>query len=173
MSMNLSHQLGKLRRGFSLVEVLVYLAVTVLITVAGVSTYLSLDTVLLRNVTERALTHEASASLERIVRTIRDADQVNVVLSSFDVSMGSLTLDTISTTTSFSVSGGHLTVSENGVLLGQLTSDTVTVDDLVFTRYTNAETELVRVALTLSVSNKAASSTRTFYTSAVPRGAYE
>jgi hypothetical protein len=151
----------------------VYLGVTVLVTLAGVSTFLSLDTVLLRNSTERTLAHEASVALERMVRTIRDADSIHLGLSSFDVNMGSLALDTMGTTTVFSVSNGNLTVAENGLPLGDITSDSVTVENVVYTRYTNTDTELVRVALTLSTSNKAASSTRTFFTSAVLRGSYD
>jgi Tfp pilus assembly protein PilW len=159
--------------GFSLVEVMVYLAVTVLVTVVAVGTLLSLNVVLLRNETERALTHEASVALERIVREIRAAEGINAGLSTLDASMGRLALDSVSTTTVFSVSSGALQLEVNGTSLGALTSSRVTVEDVIFRRYVNSETELLRIALTLSVSNKAASSTRTFYTSAVPRGSYE
>lgn len=160
-------------RGFSLIEVMVYLAVTVLVSLAGINTYLSLDTVLLRNATERALTHSASVSLERMVRDIRGAESVNLGLSTLDASPGVLTLDQAGTTTSFSIVDGKLNVSVNGTSHGPLTSNSVTVESLVFNKYSNAQTDLVRVSLTLSIHSKAASSTKTFYTSAVLRGTYE
>lgn len=160
-------------RGFTLVEVLVYIAVTVLIATAGVSMFLSLDTVLLRNATERALTHSATVSLERIARDIKVSTGVNTAQSTLGASPGVLSLNQAGTTTVFSVSGGNLIVAVNGTEIGSLTSEGVTVQSLVFTRYAGTVTELVRVALTLSVSSKAASSTRTFYTSAVLRDSYE
>ncbi len=163
-------------RGFSLIEILIYLAITVMVSLAGVTTFLSLDTVLLRNQTERVLTRAATVSLDRLLHDIREADAVNTGLSTLDVSNGVLALTNTPTTTTFAISGGNLVVSVNGVELGPLTGDDVVVQDVVFSRYVSGgatSTELVRVALTLSASSKAASSTKTFYTSAVLRGSYE
>lgn len=159
--------------GFSLVEVMVYIAVTVLVAGALVTTFISLDDVLFRNKTERELTHSASVSLERMTRAIRSADSVNTGLSTLGVSPGALALTESGTTTEFYTSGSSLMLSVNGTELGPLTSDAVTVQSVVFNRYTGSTTEMVRVALTLSAVGKASSSTRTFYTSAVLRGSYE
>ena len=160
------------KRGFSLVEVLVYLAVLILVVSVSISTYLSLNTVLLRNKTERTLTNAAHVALERVVRDIRNSSTVNTGLSTLGSSPGVLTLDS-GTTTQFQLSGDSVAVSVNGTELGPLTGPNVTVDELIFYRYLGLTTELVRVKLTLSVSTKAASSTRTFYSSAVLRGSYE
>lgn len=167
------HNKRRHERGFSLIETLVYLAVMVLAAGAVVTTYLSLDTVLVRNKTDRELTHAATVSMERMVRSIQSADSVNTGLSTLGTSPGVLTLEHGTTTTRFFMSGSELKISENGVDKGALTSNAVEVESLTFTRYTNSATELVRVALTLSASSKAASSTRTFYTSAVLRNSYE
>jgi len=168
-----SKQKKFLHRGFSLIETLVYIAVTVLVSYAGVTTFLSLNTVLIRNQTERTLGHSANVSLERMVRDIRSAVSVNVGGSTLGTSPGVLALSQGATTTTFSVSGGNVVVAVNGTNLGPLTSDAVTVQNLTFTRYVATTTEMVRVALTLSANSKAASTTRTFYTSAVLRGSYE
>lgn len=161
------------QRGFSLIEVMVYLAVTVLVAGALVSTFVSLNDILFRNKTERELTHSASVSLERMTRAIRGADSINTGLSTFGTSPGALTLIDSGTTTAFYMSGSDLMVSVNGAELGPLTSDVVTVESVVFNRYTGSTTDMVRVALTLSAVGKNSSSTRTFYTSAVLRGSYE
>ncbi len=152
---------------------LVYMAVLILVVGALVTTFLSLDTVFIRNKTDRELTHAATVSLERIVRTIKDADSVDTGLSTLGSSPGVLVLESGTTTTRFYVSSSTLVVSKNGTVVGPLTSDEVQVDRLVFQRYTNSETELVRVSLTVSNHSKAASSTRTFYASAVIRGTYD
>lgn len=160
-------------RGFALVEVLVYLGITVMIGAALITTFFSLSTALLRNRTDRELTESATVALERMVRTIQSADSVSLTGSSLGTSPGALELSAGATTTRFSVSGGNVAVEENGVMLGPLTSDGVTVQELTFTHYLGATTEMVRVSLTLSASSSAASTTKTFNASAVLRGSYE
>lgn len=160
-------------RGFTLIETLVYLSVMVLLVGALVTSFVSLDTVLVRNATERALTRGAQVSLDRMTRAILSADTVHTGLSTLGTSMGALALTESATTTRFYISGDALMMSVNGTDLGPLTSDGISVEDVVFYRYVGSTTEMVRVALTLSAAGKASSSTRTFYTSAVLRGSYE
>lgn len=160
-------------RGFSLIEMLVYFSILVLVSGASVTAYLSLNTVLVRNATERVLTHAADVSLERMVRDIRGADSVNGMASTLGTTPGVLTLVQGATTTLFSIVGGAVHVSVNGVDQGPLTGERVYVDSLTFTEYTGADTDLVRVALQLTASSSASTMTRTFYTSAVMRGSYE
>ncbi len=160
-------------RGFSLVETLVYLAVMVLMVTACVGIFSTLNTVLARNAIERELTTSASVTLERMLRDLRYADIVDLTPSTFNVSPGTLKLVQGTTTTTYTLTGGSVFVTVYGASPYPLTGDQVTVDSLVFTRYATSTIELVRVALTLSTHAKAASSTRTFYTSGVLRGAYE
>ena len=164
---------GGAKRGFSLIEMLVYIAVLVSVTLAGVLTYLSLSTNLVRYETERAMSHAAQVSLERMVRDIREATSIDLGLSTLGTSPGVLTLVSGATTTKFSLSSGNVLLTRNGVDIGPLTNDNVTVNQLLFRRYSGTSTELIRIALTLSASNKAASTTQTFYSSAVLRGTYE
>lgn len=159
--------------GFSLIEVLVYLAVTVLISFASVQTYLSLDIVLVRNATERAVNHSAMVALERIGRDIKSADSVNTGASTFGTSPGELTVVSGATTTNFSVVGSALILTLNGTVVGPLTSSGVVVQNFTVNRYVGTTTDLIRIGLTLSGNSKAASTTRTYYTSAVLRGTYD
>ncbi len=160
-------------RGFSLIEMLVYVSVMVILAGALIASFLSLNTTYARNATERALMRGAQTSLERMTRDIMRADGVNVGLSSLDTSLGALAVTESATTTRFYVSGDALMVSVNGVEQGPLTSDVVSVEDVVFHRFTSSTTDMVRVTLTLSAVSRVSSSTRTFYTSAVLRGTYE
>lgn len=160
-------------RGFSLVEVLVYIAVLVLVSVAGVLTYLSLDTMLVRNATERTVSHAAQVALERISREIRSATAVNTTLSTLGTSPGELTLTTGGATTNFAVVGDSLILTVDGSEVGPLTGNSVVVEEFTAHLYVGTTTDLVRVSLTLSAETKAASTTRTYYTSAVLRGSYE
>jgi hypothetical protein len=156
-----------------LVETLVYLILMVVLSGALVTTYLSLDTVLVRNATERTLNRSAVVALERIERSIRSAESINNAQSAFDTANGVLALTEVSTSTRFLVTSGALIVEVNGVSLGRLTESDVVVDSLRFNKYIASTTEMVRVSLTLSVLGKTGSSTRTYYDSAVIRGSYE
>jgi Tfp pilus assembly protein PilW len=170
----IAHDMKKrTKHGFSVVEILIYLSVTVLVAGALVTTFLSLTTTLLRNKTEQELAHSASVSLERMVRDIREAHSVDTGMSVLGTSPGVLELESASGTTRFYVTGDDLVVSVDGAVVGPLTSDVVTVQNVVFNLYTGSTTNMVRIALTLSAVSRAASSTRTFYTSAVLRGSYE
>ena len=160
-------------KGFSLVEMMVYLAIMLLLAGALITTFFSLGTVLERNATERALTRGAQVSFERISRIIRSADTVNLGLSTLGTSMGTLALNESATTTRFYISGGNLVIEVNGVEHGPLTCDSITVQNVVFNRYVGSTTEMVRVALTLSAVGRSSSSTQTFYSSAILRGSYE
>jgi Tfp pilus assembly protein PilE len=173
MSMNTFMKKNSRVNGFSLVEVLIYLAVTVLISLAAVQTYLSLDVVLVRNATERAVNHSAMVALERLGHEIRSAVSVNTVQSTFGTSPGEVTLVYGTTTANFAVVGSALVLTMNGTEVGPLTSDGVVVENFMVNRYVGTTTELIRVELTLSGNSKAASTTRTYYTSAVLRGSYE
>lgn len=160
-------------RGFSLIEVLVYIAVTVLIAIAAVLTFISLDDVFLRNASERDVTNAATVALERIVRDIRAADGIDSGSSVFGSSPGTLVLTAGPTTTTYTRSADAVTLGVNGEDLGALTPAHISVDELTFQHYTSSTSEMVRVQLTLSSVNRAASVERTYVGSAVMRGTYE
>lgn len=169
----MKHMTSKRNYGFSLIEIMVYLAVTVTLAGALVTVFLSLNTAIARNTTERALTEGVSVGLEQISRAMREADSVNTGLSSLNTPSGALALVNGTTTTRFYLTGDVLMMSVNGTEVGPLTGEAVTVQEMTFFQYIGDETELVRAALTLSAVGKASSSTRTFYTSGVLRGSYE
>lgn len=162
----------KTERGFTLVEMLVYMSVFMLIASALVITFLSFDTTLIRNKTERVLAQEARVGLEHMLLSIRHADSVDTGLSTLDSSPGELVLDG-DEETRFYVSGGILMMDIDGTTLGPITSDAVTVENITFNYQSNTATDIVRIELTLSSETKAASSTRTFNAGAILRGTYE
>jgi prepilin-type N-terminal cleavage/methylation domain-containing protein len=162
----------KKEKGFSLVEMLVYMAVFLLIASALVITFLSFDTTLIRNKTERVLAQEARVGLEHMLLAIRHADSVDTVLSTLDTSPGELILEG-DETIRFYLSGGILIMEVDGETLGPITSDAVTVEDITFNYQSSAATDVVRIELELSSVTKAASTTRTFNAGAILRGTYE
>jgi len=160
-------------RGFTLIEMLFYMAILVLVSGALVTTFLSLDMTIVRNQTERVLAEEARMSLETILSAVRSADSVHLGLSALNTSPGALAVVSGATTTRFFVTGDRLMLEINGVEQGPLTSSAVDIETLVFNHRVSSSSELIRVSLTLSSRSKSASTTRMFNTSAVMRGSYE
>lgn len=162
---------GMKKQGFTLIEMLIYIAVLTLATSAAVVTLISLRTVLERNRVERQLTDAATSILERFVREVRGAKGVGI-------SGGLLQLNQTPTTTSFYLSGSDVKVRTQvgGSVLSDYPLDppSVVVSNLSFTEYTGTSTSsAVRVSFTLSVTGSRASTTKMFGTTAVARGSYE
>src|SRR3989344_2406588 len=114
---------GNFRKGFSLVEMLIYIAILALmlsvIMNIIVSTVRSERVIkVLRNVEDSAI-----LSLERIVRETRQAESVNLVSSDLGSNPGKLVLtDALgSPRAEFYLSSGRLFLKENGVDVGALT----------------------------------------------------
>lgn len=161
------------RSGFLLLEMLVYITVLLLISVAVVSTFISLKGVFAQARAHHALTQAAESALERMLFEVDRAVAVDVAGSVLNVSPGSLTIFTDEGTRMFYLEGSQLQVKEDGVVAGPLSPATVSVENLVFTHYQNTHTEGVRVTLTLQSDDSSALLTKTFTTMTVLRNSYE
>lgn len=161
------------QRGFSLIEMLVYIALLVLLSGAVITSIFSLSDVFQRNTHERELADAAVLTLERISREARAATGFNLGASQFDTSPGAVALVDGPTTTVFSVSGDRMEVAVNGVTEGVLTPEHIAVENVIYSRLQSTSTEALRIALTLSIAEATASTTMTFYTTSVLRNSYE
>ena len=161
------------KSGMSIIELLVYLSVLVLLAVTAVSAMISLNLVFERNKSERILTDTATTIGERLSRDIRDANQVNTVLSTLNATSSVLVLVNGATTTTYSVSNGALMLDVKGVSLGALTPYGTQVKKFSAVRYSTTKSDAVRVTLDLATTGSYASTTETFYIASVLRGSYE
>ena len=161
--------------GFSLVEMLVYIGLLTLISVSAMSLLLTLRQLVDEYRADQHLTESAQIALERILYEVRAADMLDVTNPNSVLvdTPGHLAIIKDAIETEFYVSSGQLMVAENGVELGPLTKDTVTVTELRFWPYDNGETEAIRVTFTLTANVKEATATASFNGSAVLRGTYE
>lgn len=160
-------------RGFSLVEMLIYVALLAVIATAVVSAMLSLRVVFGMAQAHHALSSAAETSLARMLFEIDRASSVATSTSVFGTSPGSLTVTTEEGNRRFFVQSGALRVEEGGVDAGALTPANVSVERLAFTFYENTNTQAVRIELTLHADNRFASTTKTFTTMSVLRNSYE
>lgn len=160
-------------RGFSLVEMLIYISILVLVSGGALTVLFDLTDHLNRSRSERLMVNTAQTVLERMLTEIRISGAVDEPNSTLGSSPGALSLLQPGTTTvNFEMNGGVLRVERDDVDLGALT-DSVVVDSLVFHHYENPLTEMVGIELTLSAVVGGATTTRTFNTAAVLRGSYD
>lgn len=161
------------KKGFSLVEVMVYLAVLVTVSSACVYALVTYSTILAEQKVKRTLTNNAQLALERITREVKNADGVDLVGSTLADPTGTLELLNTGADVTFSYNGGSIDVAVAGGPAENLVGSDVNVDSLYFYHYDNGVTELVRTKITLSATSSKSSATETFYGAAVLRGSYD
>src|SRR3989338_4816232 len=115
------------RRGFSLVETLFYVAILSFSLLAIMQTLIVVTRShgVLRSA--QRVEQEASISIERMIREIRDGESIDDACSVFSAHPGKLLLHSTNVsglprTVEFSLSGGKLSLKEDGVAVGLLTS---------------------------------------------------
>lgn len=156
---------------------LVYVAIVTItgILVVGVLVSLSKSYVQLK-VTE-SINESATSALNRMILEIRQAYDVDVATSTFNIHPGRLTLNTTNvmgsnTEVTFFVSNGQIRILENGVDAGVLTRSDVQVTSLIFEHVTNNVSEAIRVFLVIEGSLGSVNKEEIFRTAAVLRDSY-
>ncbi len=159
-------------KGFTLVEMLVYLAIFFVVTTASTTFLLSLNNLISQYKVETMLYKSGANALEQVVLSIRQADQVNITNSTFNSpATGRLMVESTASSTSFALNSGSLTMSVNGINLGNVISEGVTVTGFTVYRYPLTVGELVRVKLRLSATTGSITKDITLYGGSIIRGA--
>jgi hypothetical protein len=133
--------------GFSLVEMLIYVALLTLIFMAIVNIALSFTSSYSELGALRAAEHTGFSSMERLVRDIHLATTIDVGQSSFATTSGALALTSGTTTTRFFLSDGVLRVSVDGVDIGPLSVGAGKITSLMFNATSTAESQAVKIEM--------------------------
>lgn len=165
------------RRGFTLIEMVVYAAMLGVISVLAINSVLSMTRAFADLRASRDVNSSATALFERLTRDIRTAYDVDVMQSTFGTNPGRLTVNTrdvagASTTVEFFEDSGAIKIRQGGVLEGAITTTTTTVTNFVVYHLLNANTEAIKVDATLSATYGGATKSRNFSTTIVLRGTY-
>jgi type II secretory pathway pseudopilin PulG len=175
---SLQHGAGQ-KRGFTFVELLIYIGflsmfLTVMINCVVLFTR-SWSTIR----ASRNLNTAAVSLLERMTRDIRNATAINTGSSTFGVATSTLSITTkddagnfVATSYRLNSSTNKITISQNGVE-GPLTPSTVTVNSFTLYRFTTAQSDGVRIIVSLTGTDHGKTATQTFYTTALLRGQYK
>jgi type II secretory pathway pseudopilin PulG len=158
-------------RGYTLLEILVYAFLLALLIALMANSIAALAHIVVGAKEERTLRSSAEAAMERVAREIRFAENVDTGASALDTSPGVLVLASIDPftgnpqTVMFSIDSGKIAVQKNAGQLNYLTSDSVTITNLVFRHTVNGSiSESIKTELTIGGKN--------FYSTTVLRRSY-
>ncbi len=163
--------------GYTLAEVIVYVALVALLLGAIIQTAFSIVAVEKRSNAFLDLNSAALTAFSRFSRDIRRASSIDAVNSALDTNPGRLILDMknpdgTNDTTAFYLESGTVKVDENGAYAGDLTQGDIAVSSLSFTEFSNASSSAVRVEMTLAPEASTSVPAANFYGTYVLRGSY-
>ncbi len=167
-----------MRRGFSLIEVVVYLAILALLITSAVRLVLASSFNVAAVRAERKIMADGGFAMQAMIREIRLSSGTGAG-SVFGTSPGTLALTTLlgpgestETTKTFSRAGARLVRQAPSSPSEFLTSSDARVTNLTFWRSANAKSDLIRIKLTLEAGQGRSLESATFYGAAVFRRKY-
>ena len=167
-------------RGYSLIELMFYIATFVGISVLAINALFFLIRSWGQVRAYKSLSRAGTNSMERMLREVRFAKAIRAGESTLRVSPSVLSLDTFTdpssedpAVTKFYLDDGVLMVEENG-LAGALTPSNVTVNEFIVWDVVNANLDpIVKMEINLTSSpGTNFAHTATFTTTAILRGSY-
>ena len=167
------------KKGISLLETIIYIAILAVMVAVVVNTVLITTTAFGKSRVKRNVAVQGGAALERILREVRLANNVDVAGSVLGVHPGRLRLDTTvsssdetPTTREVFLTSSTIMMLTSGSSDAALTAD-AEITNLVFYFIEAAETsEAVRVEMTITGSVGQTTTSQNFYGTAVLRRSY-
>jgi len=173
----LSLRTCRLKKGMTVIEIVVYVAILSLLLATVISSGTKLASVYRTLEGVRNINLSAITALERMIREVRSSTDINQSSSVFNTSPGTLELVTTDeagapATVKFSVLGGVLRVYENGSDAGALTFGSSTVANLVFRLIQTPQSKAVKIELSIDGGVSGSVRTKSFSDTAVMRPTY-
>lgn len=160
----------KTKGGFSLIEVLFYIALMAILSVLVINAIITM-TKSFKETTIKTELKESSAIMEKISREIKQANSISTITST-DLKLNTTDEGGAAKTVEFLLSGTNLQYLENNVLTGNLNTPNISVTGITFTQVSTAEGQAVKVSLTVRSASDSLSRTFDFYNTLVLRGSY-
>jgi len=158
------------KKGYTLVEALIYIAIFVVMSSVMVSLILLILETNRQVAPLNSLSRGAISTLEIISREIRNASSIDTVGSVMGTSTGSLKINTFDQrgspkTIKFYLDLGVIKLAENDIYLGPLTTDDVVANSLFFDLATSTNQNLIRIEMDLTAGSGKHQKNERFYSS--------
>lgn len=167
----------KMNKGFSLVEILVYVGIFSIISIAVITSSVVVMSSFSKTRDIRNVLETGNIVFERITREIRQSSSVDLANSILSSNPGSLQLNSTDIsgnprTVKFIIENGALNLYQNGTLVDNLLGYDVVVSNLIFRRITTTAGEAVKIEMTVGNLNSRNPTSRNFNDTIILRGGY-
>ncbi len=163
-----------MKKGYSLVEMILYISLLSIFTVIIINSLLSFTQPYRTLLALRIVDDTGINGMERMTRDIRAASIVDVTNSVLGSDPGVLSLvataNGVSTTTKFYVQNQTLKVNVNGVYVGPLGTANSAITKLVFQELSNGTSTAVKINMTVQATVGPAVKTKIYHTTVILRG---
>lgn len=167
-------KLAKNRSGFSLVEVLVYLAILTLVLNVMIGSLVLMAQMQERVVAGKVLDRSANLAIDRITREIKKSEGLDMSGSVFQDPDGVLLLEQADEgDVEFYLSGDNSLYMEKDGVTRRLTHSDVSLESFYIEEVAAGETQAVRVRLFFRAPYSDGSIDQRFYTTAILKDSYE
>ncbi len=165
------------QKGYSVVEILVYLAIFTAVSVLVINSYIVMMGSFSATRSNRDILESGSTIMERVSREIRQAKNIDVTNSTLNASAGALQLNTtdannVARTAKVVLVNGVVNLYSDGVLVGALGGQNINTTSLIFRRIVTTNGEAVKIELTIQNTRGKINQTENFYDTIILRGSY-
>lgn len=161
--------------GFSLVEILIYAAIFTMVSVLVINSFITVSATFSTIRTNRDLMHSGLNVTERMSREVHRANSIDLINS--NLSNGILYLSSLDeflnpVVIGFVYENNLLNFYRDGVVVGNLLSGSVILDNLVFRRINTTKGEAIKVEMTLRDTKSKKNKAVNFYDTFILKGSY-
>ncbi len=173
----MTNNLKKFNKGFSLVEILIYVGIFSIISIAVITSSVVVISSFSKTRDIRNILETGNVVFERMTREIRQSSGVDTSNSVLGSSPGSLQLNSTdesgnARTVKFIIENGSLNLYQNGALVDNLLGSDVSVSSLIFRRIVTTAGEAVKIEMTVVNTNTQNIIPRNFNSTIILRGGY-
>jgi type II secretory pathway pseudopilin PulG len=163
-----------IKSGFTLVEIIIYLAIFVLLSIVIIDALLAVQKTNRNVIVYNGLTTNAVSVLEKITKETREAVSVDVANSVFATSSGVLQLNTLDNSDTahvirFYQDSGIVKMDLDGQYFGPLMTNSAITTALIFNLATTSTSTLVKMELDLTAGQGVYQKSEKFYDSIMLR----
>ena len=166
----MENQIQKVKGGYTLVEILFYIALFSVLTLAIIDSFVTM-TKAFKEISIQSDLVQSSLAVERMSREIRQAYGINSITTS-DLKLNSKDEADNNKTVRFVLSGTNIQLYENDVLTGNLNTPNIQVVNLSFTQITTVNGNAIKISLSVKSGRDMTNRVENFYNTVLLRGDY-
>jgi hypothetical protein len=162
----------KKHRGYSIVEILVYLAIFTALSILVINSFIVILSSFNFTNMNRKLLEAGAVSMERVSREIRQAELIDINTTSDTLILDSHDSGGNDMEIKFINENGEFNLYKDDSLEGNLLGESLSLTNLVFRTITTTESQAVKIEMTIKYEEGKNIKSENFYNTVILRGGY-